>query len=86
MRRLPLLFPLKPGSCGAGQSLLFSVAKRSTGGFSKIYRPGGGEMTDGWRGGGDSRQEGEMWDRRRRESNSEDQEEELQPVTWGRSF
>ena len=32
---------LSLGCVGGDKSLLFSVAKRTTGGFSRIYRPGG---------------------------------------------
>lgn len=42
-----LFFSPKPGLRGGDKSLLFSVAKRTTGGFSTIYRPG--------RGGGDEK-------------------------------
>lgn len=34
-------FSPKPGLREGDKSLLFSVAKRTTGGFSRIYRPGG---------------------------------------------
>lgn len=36
-----VFFSPKPGLRGGDKSLLFSVAKRTTGAFSRIYRPGG---------------------------------------------
>lgn len=46
-----VFFSPKPGLRGGDKSLLFSVAKRTTGAFSRIYRPGGrGRGKQGWGG------------------------------------